>query len=121
MARLIDDFEAVFLDDRIGEDFFGDLFELFLCFVVRPAIEIEDEEFALAYVGNSGIAKTRKGMVNGLTLRIEYGAFGHDPDMSFHKKSIAGGVKSCRVREPKRGDCHRVTKCTAVGGRMTTC
>jgi len=84
MARLIDDFEAVFFDDRIGEDFFGDLFELFLRFVARPAIEIEDEELALAYVGNSGIAKTRKCMVNGLTLRIEYGAFGHDPDMSFH-------------------------------------
>jgi len=26
-----------------------------------------------------------------LSLRIEYGAFGHDPDMSFHGKSIAGG------------------------------
>ena len=29
-------------------------------------------------------------MLNGLALRIENGALGHDPDMSFHRESITG-------------------------------
>lgn len=55
-AGLVDDFEAVFLDDGIGEDFFGDALELFLGLVAVPAIEIQDEEFSLANVFHGGIA-----------------------------------------------------------------
>jgi hypothetical protein len=29
-------------------------------------------------------------VLNGLALRIENGALGHDPDVSFHGESIAG-------------------------------
>src|SRR5438477_5385668 len=47
-ASSVDDFEAVFFDDGIGEHFFGNALQLFLSFVAVPAIEIQDEEFALA-------------------------------------------------------------------------
>ena len=50
----VDDFEAIFFDDRIGEDFFGDALELLLSFVAAPAVEIQDEEFSLSDVFHGG-------------------------------------------------------------------
>src|ERR1700758_4386778 len=87
---LVHDLEAVFLDDRIGEDLLGDFLQLLLGFVARPAVEIEDEKFALAYVGNGSVAEPGKCVLDGLTLRIENGALRHDPNVSFHEESIAG-------------------------------
>jgi len=85
----VHDLEAVFLDDRVGQDAAGDGFELFLCFVAGPSVQIEDKELALAYVGDGGIAEAGESVLNGLTLGVEYRALGHNPDMSFHKRSIA--------------------------------
>ena len=86
---LILDFETVFLDDGIGEDFLGNAVELLLSFLVAPAVEIQDEEFTLANVFDCSVPETREGMLNGLSLRIEYGAFWHYPDVSSHGASIA--------------------------------
>src|SRR6266403_1977729 len=93
-TQSVDDLEAVFLDDRIGENVLGNFLELLLGLVPGPAVEIENEEFALANVGYGAIAKTGEGVMDCLTLGIEHGALWHDPNMSFHKKSIAGGARS---------------------------
>lgn len=60
-------------------------------FVAIPALEIEDEEFALADVGDSGVAEAGESVLYGLALGIEYGALGHDPHVCFHAVSIASG------------------------------
>ena len=86
---LVDDFEAVFFDDRIRKNFFGDFFELLLGLVAGPAVEVEDEEFALADVFYFGVAEAVEGVLDGLTLRIEDGALWHDPNVCLHSRSIA--------------------------------
>jgi hypothetical protein len=86
--RLLHDLEAVFLDNGIGQNFLGDALELRLSLATSPAVEIQHEEFALADVSDAFIAEARERMVDGLTLRIEDGAFWHDPDVCFHAGSI---------------------------------
>jgi len=66
---------------------------MLLGLVPGPAVQIENEEFALPNVGNGAITKTGEGVMDCLTLGIENGALWHDPNMSFHKKSIAGGAR----------------------------
>ena len=46
----VDDFEAVFFDDVIGEDFFGDALKLLLSFVAAPAAEIQDGSLGLVSI-----------------------------------------------------------------------
>ena len=66
------------------------------------------EKFSLADVAHRGVAETGEGVLNGLSLRIEYGAFWHYPDVCFHAFSITlpsaasrcsvssgGGGKAC--------------------------
>ena len=98
---LVNDLEAVFFDDGIGQDFFGDTFELSLCFVSGPAVEIQDKEFSLAHIFDGRKAKPGKSVLNGLALRIENGALRHHPNMCFH----ASQYSICR-RQPwaARGD-----------------
>src|SRR5207302_10139861 len=91
-AQSVDDLEAVFLDDRISENFLGNFLELLLGLVPGPAVEIENEEFSLANVGYGAIAKTGEGVMDCWTLGIENGALWHDPNVSCHKKSIAVGA-----------------------------
>jgi hypothetical protein len=88
---LIDDLEAIFLDYGIGEHFLGDALQLLLGLIAIPAIEMEHKEFSLADVFDGGVAETGQGVLDGLALGIEDGAFRHDPDMSFHEASIASG------------------------------
>ena len=87
-GRLVHDFKAVFFDNRIGEHFFGDSIELFLCFIPVPAIKIQDEKFPLADVFYFAVAEAREGVMDGLPLRVEHRAFWHYPDVSFHIASI---------------------------------
>ncbi len=54
--RLVEDFEAEFFDDGIGEDVFGDALDLRFGFVAGHAVEIQDEEFSLADVLDLGVA-----------------------------------------------------------------
>ena len=89
--KLLHDLEAVFLDHGIGQNFPGDALELRLSLVTSPAVEIKHEEFALADVFDGFIAEARQRMVDGLALRIEDGAFWHDPDVCFHAGSITFG------------------------------
>jgi hypothetical protein len=84
----LDDLEAVFLDDWVGQDFFGDALELFLGFVAIPTIQIQDEKLPLADVLDGFITEARESVVYGLTLGIENRAFRHDPDMCLHGGSI---------------------------------
>ena len=51
-GALVHDFEVIFLDYRICENFLGDTLQLFLSFLVVPAIEIENEELSLADLSN---------------------------------------------------------------------
>ncbi len=89
-------FKTVFLDDRIGENFLGNALELLLCFLAAPTVEVQDEEFTLSDVFHGCIPKPGEGVMNGLSLRVEYGAFWHDPDVCFHGASITlPRVASC--------------------------
>src|SRR6202521_6156437 len=65
------------------------MLELFLRFIAAPAIEIQNEEFALTHVAHGGVAKPGESVLDGLPLGIEYGAFWHYPDVCFHAVSIA--------------------------------
>src|ERR1700676_276891 len=71
MGRLFDDLEAVFLDDRIGQDFLGDAFQLLLGFVAIPAVQIQHEKLALANVLDRLIAEVGEGGVDGWALGSE--------------------------------------------------
>ena len=57
-------------------------------FVAVPAIEIQDEEFSLAYTFHGGVTQAGKCMLDGLSLGIEDGAFWHHPNVCFHAVSI---------------------------------
>src|SRR5437879_5956333 len=68
------------------------MLELFLCFIATPAIEIQNEEFSLADVAHGRVAEPGEGVLNRLSLGIEYGAFWHYPDVCFHVVSITPPV-----------------------------
>jgi hypothetical protein len=81
---LLHNFVAEFFDYGVGEDFFGDLFDLLFGSFPGHAVQIEDEEFPLADLGNLAKPKRSQGMLDSLTLRIENCAFGHYPYVCFH-------------------------------------
>lgn len=85
--KLVEEFEAKFFDDGVGEDVFGDAFDLGLSFFAAQAIEGEDEEFTLADALYLCVAERGKGAMDGLSLRIEDGGLEHDPNMSFHPRN----------------------------------
>src|SRR6266851_2362338 len=64
------------------------MLELFLRLVAAPAVEIQDEEFPLADVAHGGVPEPGEGVLDRLSLGIQYGAFWHYPDMCFHAVSI---------------------------------
>src|SRR5260370_207471 len=64
------------------------MLELFLCFIAAPAIEIQYEEFPLADVAHCGVAEAGEGVLDRLSLGVEYGAFWHYPHVCFHAVSI---------------------------------
>lgn len=85
---LVDDFEAIFFNYRVGQHFFGDALDLLLGLVAIQAIEIQDEEFALADVFYLAVTEAGQGVMDGLALGIEHGTFWHNPDVSFHRGII---------------------------------
>src|SRR6266850_6134421 len=72
------------------------MLELFLRFIATPAIEIQNEEFPLADVAHGRVAEPGEGVLNRLSLGIEYGAFWHYPDVCFHAVSITLPVTASR-------------------------
>src|SRR5690348_15275729 len=88
-ARLVNDLEAIFLDDGIGQNFFGDALELLLGFVAVPAVEIQNKELSLANVFHGRVAEAGKRVMDSLSLRIEDRALWHHPDVCFHASIIA--------------------------------
>jgi|SRR5580658_3037836 hypothetical protein len=93
LCSLLDDLEAVFLNDRVGQNFFGDAFELFLRFVAIPTIKIQDEKLPLTDVLDGFVAEAGQCVVDGLPLGIENRSFRHDPDMCLHGGSITLGKR----------------------------
>src|SRR6266852_1423372 len=59
------------------------MLELLLGFIAAPAIEIQYEEFPLADVAHCGVAEAGEGVLDRLSLGVEYGAFWHYPDVCF--------------------------------------
>src|SRR6266849_2243856 len=89
----VNDLEAIFLDNWIGQNFLGDALEVFLGFVAVPAIQIEDEELALADVLHGRVTQAGESVLNCLSLGIEYRALWHYPDVCFHgRKYNTGGT-----------------------------
>jgi hypothetical protein len=82
--NLPNDLEPIFFDDRICQYFLGDFFNLLLCFFVRYSIQVHDEEFSLPHFFYLSITQASQRVVNRLSLWIQYGAFWHYPDVSFH-------------------------------------
>src|SRR6267378_2274611 len=66
----------------------GSMLALLLGFIAAPAIEIQNEEFPLADVAHCGVTEPGEGVLDRLSLGIEYGAFWHYPDVCFHAVSI---------------------------------
>src|SRR5580692_264885 len=87
-ACLLYDFEARFFDHRVGEHFFGNVLDLLQGLIARQTFDVEDEEFSLADIFDGRVAKSGEGVLNGLSLRIEYGALWHHPNVCFHGLSI---------------------------------
>jgi hypothetical protein len=112
---LVDDLEAVFLDNRIGQDFLRDALQLLLSFFTVPAVQIQDEKFALADVFDGLITQAGERVVDCLALRIEDRAFWHDPDMSFHRGSI---TFAAGVTEGLRPDNALFQSCDGIGLRQ---
>ena len=83
-GKLIHDLEAIFFNNWIGQNFFGDLFDLFLRFVARQPIEIQHEEFSLANFCDLPKTQASQRVVDCFPLGIEHGALWHYPDVSFH-------------------------------------
>jgi hypothetical protein len=109
----VNDFEAKLLHDGIGEDFFGDALDLVRGFFTSETVEIEDEEFALTDILNFGKAERGKGALDGLSLGIEDGGLGHDPNVGFHMTPRFSAAKNemqnphpsqeaLRVRRPEK-------------------
>ena len=98
---LIEDFEAEFFDDRVGEDIFGDALDLRFGLLAVEAVEIEDEEFALADVADARVAERGEGALDGLALGIEDGRFQHDPDVGFHGCRNSIPIKASGVETPE--------------------
>lgn len=88
-ARSLHDFVAKFLDHGVGEDFPGHALDLFFGGVACHAVQIENEEFALADVADLAKPKRRKGMLYGLALGIEDRALGHDPYVCLHGRDYS--------------------------------
>ena len=101
----INDPEAVFFNDRVGEHFLGNALELFLRFVTVPAIEIQHEEFSLAHIFHGSVTKPRECVLNRLSLRVEDGALWHNPHVCFHKghysKAAPAAGEPCGAAFPR--------------------
>jgi hypothetical protein len=93
--RLFDDFEAKFLNDRVGQDLFRQTFDLFFSNFARRAIQIQNEKLALTDVPNGVKSQGRQGVLNGLPLRIEDRTFRHYPYVSFHEGIIPSPGRRC--------------------------
>ena len=87
-CRLLYNLEAGFFNHRIGEHFFCDAVKLLHSFFLRQAFDIQDKKFPLPNVFDGLIAQPRERMLNRLSLRIEYRALRHHPNVCFHALSI---------------------------------
>jgi hypothetical protein len=100
--KLVEEFEAKFFDDGIGEDVFGDALDLSLGFFAGQAVKRENEKFSLADTLNFREAERGKGAVNGLALGIKDSGFEHDPDVCFHQQNYTSPADFAAARKLSR-------------------
>src|SRR4029078_1687986 len=76
--------DAVVLDPRVGEEFFGGFFER--CFGSRPVggVDLDVEHLALADAGNATAPERLQSALDRLALRIENAGFQRDGDARLH-------------------------------------
>src|SRR5712671_489327 len=86
---LIHNFVAEFLDHRVRQDLAGHALDLLFGGLARYAIQVQHEKLALPDLAHVAESQRRQRVLYRLTLRIEYGAFRHDPHVSFHGGIIA--------------------------------
>jgi len=101
--RLLYNFEAGFFNHRIGEHFFCDTLKLLHCFFLRQAFDIQDKKLSLPNVLDGLIAQPRERMLNRLSLRIEYRALRHHPNVCFHAVSITSREMRTDVQSGRNG------------------
>ncbi len=97
-TRLLYNLEARFFNHWIGEHFFCDALKLFHGFFLGQAFDIQDKKFPLPNVLDGLIAQPRERMLNRLSLRIEYRALRHHPNVCFHAVSITSRESRMDVR-----------------------
>src|ERR1700674_3562768 len=67
---------------------FRNALELLLRFIAAPAVKIQLENLPLPHIFHLRVAESGECVLNCLSLRIEYGALWHYPDVCFHDFSI---------------------------------
>lgn len=108
-------FDAIFFDDRVGQDLAGDRGHQRVRRLGRQlGSQLHFEQFALPYRLNPGIALPLQHRLDGLALGIEYGRLQVHCDSSFHNEcsnyniAIAGPNWHCgshASNNPGRKNC----------------
>src|SRR4029079_7526610 len=94
--------DAVVLDHRVGEEFFGGFFER--CCGSRPvgAVDLDVEHLALADAGNATDPERLQSALDRLALRIENAGFQCDSDARLHFMAEITRIPSPRnLRRPQ--------------------
>src|ERR1035437_2716082 len=96
----IQDFDAILFDDRIGQHFMRDGFDVRLRLLARGSTGQRDfEELALTHFGDGGEPEAVERRAHGLALRVENGGLRSYEYASFHGNSnyrMAGSVPGGR-------------------------
>src|SRR6202163_4331638 len=83
-SESVDNFTAVFFDDRVGKYVFRNTRILTLGIIASPTGEVQHKKFPLPDVLYFAIPQAGERVLDSLPLGIEHGAFWHDPDVCFH-------------------------------------
>jgi hypothetical protein len=83
----VQDFEAKFLNNGIGQHLFGNALDFPLGLIAGQTFERQNEKFALADFLNAGVPQRRERSLNGLALRVENRGLQHYPDVCFHLRN----------------------------------
>src|SRR5579859_1783397 len=88
MRRLAQQFDAIFLDNRIREDVVGDGFEILKRLLASDGVVERDLEIlALTNAGNSRETQAVQSGADGLALRVEHRGLEGDEDACFHREN----------------------------------
>src|ERR1017187_1236799 len=92
----IQDFDAILFDDRIGQHFMRDGFDVRLRLLARGSTGQRDfEELALTHFGDGGEPEAVERRAHGLALRVENGGLRSYEYASFHGTPIIACRAAC--------------------------